>query len=78
MHCGREGGRRDHGGGPRKGGKSEARGGGGGPKGGKGKPRGPKGAPGPKVHEARPPRKEKPIDPDNPFAAALMGLRDKS
>ncbi|WP_108482311.1 helicase-related protein [Oceaniglobus ichthyenteri] len=28
--------------------------------------------------EARPPKKEKPIDPDNPFAAALMGLRDKS
>ncbi|MBL4542812.1 MAG: disulfide oxidoreductase [Rhodobacteraceae bacterium] len=27
---------------------------------------------------ARPPRKEKPIDPDNPFAAALMGLRDRS
>ena len=25
---------------------------------------------------ARPPRKEKPIDPDNPFAAALMGLKD--
>ncbi len=26
---------------------------------------------------ARPPRKEKKIDPDNPFAAALMGLKDK-
>ena len=26
---------------------------------------------------ARPPKKEKPIDMDNPFAAALMGLRDK-
>ncbi|MEP1585998.1 MAG: helicase-related protein [Tateyamaria sp.] len=25
---------------------------------------------------ARPPRREKPIDPDNPFAAALMGLKD--
>ncbi|KIN64018.1 Helicase [Sulfitobacter noctilucicola] len=25
---------------------------------------------------ARPPRKEKAIDPDNPFAAALMGLKD--
>ncbi len=25
---------------------------------------------------ARPPRKEKQIDPDNPFAAALMGLKD--
>jgi len=27
--------------------------------------------------EARPPRKSDRIDPDNPFAAALMGLRDK-
>ncbi len=27
--------------------------------------------------EARPPRKNDRIDPDNPFAAALMGLRDK-
>ncbi|MGR3272196.1 disulfide oxidoreductase [Thalassococcus profundi] len=50
----------------------------GGPKG-KGKPRGKDGGkPGPKNFEARPPRKEKPIDPDNPFAAALMGLKDKS
>lgn len=32
---------------------------------------------GAKTYQARPPRKEKPIDPDNPFAAALMGLRDK-
>ncbi|MEM6727700.1 MAG: helicase-related protein [Pseudomonadota bacterium] len=44
----------------------------------KGKPRG-KGGPkpqhrGPKTFEARPPRKDK-IDPDNPFAAALMGLK---
>jgi len=31
----------------------------------------------PKTFEARPARKEKPIDPDNPFAAALMALRDK-
>ncbi|MFY0692104.1 MAG: disulfide oxidoreductase [Paracoccaceae bacterium] len=30
------------------------------------------------VHQARPPKKEKAIDPDNPFAAALMGLKDKS
>jgi ATP-dependent RNA helicase SUPV3L1/SUV3 len=30
-----------------------------------------------KSFSARPPRKEKQIDPDNPFAAALMGLRDK-
>ncbi len=27
--------------------------------------------------EARPPKKDKPIDPDNPFAAALMGLTGK-
>ncbi|MGR3714702.1 MAG: helicase-related protein [Shimia sp.] len=32
---------------------------------------------GPKKFEARPPRKEKAIDPDNPFAAALMGLKTK-
>ncbi|MGH1329840.1 MAG: helicase-related protein [Paracoccaceae bacterium] len=32
----------------------------------------------PKSFEARPPKREKPIDPDNPFAAALMGLKDKS
>ena len=44
---------------------------------GKGKPRR-EGAPQKtKKFEARPPRKEKPIDPDNPFAAALMGLKDK-
>ncbi|MEX0338595.1 MAG: disulfide oxidoreductase, partial [Arenibacterium sp.] len=30
-----------------------------------------------KNYSARPPRKEKQIDPDNPFAAALMGLKDK-
>ncbi|GFE65742.1 helicase-related protein [Litoreibacter roseus] len=48
-----------------------------------GKPRGkPKGK-GPRqdkaqTYQARPPKKEKPIDPDNPFAAALMGLKDKS
>ncbi len=55
------------------------------PQGGKprGKPKGkPKGKPrrepqGAKNYEARPPRKEKQIDPDNPFAAALMGLKDK-
>ena len=45
---------------------------------GKGKPKGgPRGDGKPKSYEARPPRKEKPIDPDNPFAAALMGLKDK-
>ncbi len=47
---------------------------------GKGKPKG-KGGPrrdtGAKQFQARPPKKEKPIDPDNPFAAALMGLKDK-
>ncbi|WP_416882277.1 helicase-related protein [Marivita sp.] len=47
---------------------------------GKGKPKG-KGQPprdaGAKTFQARPPKKEKPIDPDNPFAAALMGLRNK-
>jgi ATP-dependent RNA helicase SUPV3L1/SUV3 len=31
----------------------------------------------PQSFSARPPRKEKPIDMDNPFAAALMGLKDK-
>ena len=31
---------------------------------------------GAKTYSARPPKKDKPIDPDNPFAAALMGLRD--
>jgi ATP-dependent RNA helicase SUPV3L1/SUV3 len=54
------------------------------PQGQKPKPRG-KGKPRPKQDggqkqrqfEARPPRKEKAIDPDNPFAQALMGLRDK-
>ncbi|MGH1466213.1 MAG: helicase-related protein [Cognatishimia sp.] len=45
----------------------------------RGKPRG-KGKPGQdgaKKYSARPPKKEKPIDPDNPFAAALMGLKTK-
>ncbi|KAF0674961.1 helicase-related protein [Profundibacterium mesophilum] len=32
----------------------------------------------PVTAQARPPRKEKQIDPDNPFAAALMGFNDKS
>ncbi len=53
---------------------------------GKGKPRGkpqgkPQGKKGGKPQSAksfssRPPKKEKAIDPDNPFAAALMGLKD--
>ena len=46
-----------------------------------GKPRG-KGGPKrenkPQSFQARPPKKEKQIDPDNPFAAALMGLKDKT
>ncbi|AJE47996.1 helicase-related protein [Celeribacter indicus] len=73
----RGGNRRSHGGGDRPQGKK----GGGKPKG-----KGPrrdnggtgKGGTGPKTFSARPPRKEKAIDPDNPFAAALMGLKDKS
>ncbi|MEM9707484.1 MAG: helicase-related protein [Pseudomonadota bacterium] len=57
------------------------------PKGQKGKPkRGQAGGPGKKgdgkprskSFSAAPPKKDKPIDPDNPFAAALMGLKDKS
>ena len=32
----------------------------------------------PRRYEARPPREEKPVDPDNPFVAALMGLKEKS
>ncbi|MWB77769.1 disulfide oxidoreductase [Pseudooceanicola sp. 216_PA32_1] len=46
-----------------------------------GKPRGEGGKrdSGAKSFESRPPRKDKDrIDPDNPFAAALMGLRDKT
>ena len=52
----------------------------GGPKG--GKPKGRRddrgGGNKPKTFQSRPPKKEKAIDPDNPFAAALMGLKDKS
>lgn len=45
-----------------------------GPKGAKGKgPRPDKGA---KTYQSRPEKKDR-IDPDNPFAAALMGLKDK-
>ena len=44
-------------------------------KGRKGPPKGDKGGKA-KNFSARPPKKEKPIDPDNPFAAALMGLKD--
>ena len=43
----------------------------------KGKPKGqrPQGGKA-QTFSAKPARKEKPIDPDNPFAAALMGLKD--
>jgi len=40
-----------------------------------GKPKGERGQQGAKSFSARPPKKEKQIDPDNPFAAALMGLK---
>jgi ATP-dependent RNA helicase SUPV3L1/SUV3 len=69
------------GGKPRRDGQDNARGGDRPP--GKGKPKG-KGGPkgggdrGAKSFSSRPPKKEKAIDPDNPFAAALMGLKDKS
>ncbi|MCC6006744.1 MAG: hypothetical protein JJU40_03605 [Rhodobacteraceae bacterium] len=47
-------------------------------KGGKPPRRGPRdeSASGPRVHTARPPRTEKPVDPDNPFAA-LLALKDR-
>ncbi|MEL7461075.1 MAG: disulfide oxidoreductase, partial [Pseudomonadota bacterium] len=52
------------------------------PRGTKGKPQGKgKGKPrdaGPKKFSSAPPKKEKQIDPNNPFAAALMGLKDKT
>ncbi|MCT4559610.1 MAG: helicase-related protein [Pelagimonas sp.] len=69
----REGqGNRDNRGGDRPRGKGQGKG----PGKGKGKG-GPKGDRGAKTFQARPPKKEKQIDPDNPFAAALMGLKDK-
>ncbi len=61
---------------PRGGDKGDRPRGKGGKPGGKGK--GGNAGGGAKTYEARPPRKEKPIDPDNPFAAALMGLKDKT
>lgn len=67
----RQGGRPAERGGERSGGKP------------RGKPKGkPKGKPdrgekAPQQFSARPPKKGKQIDPDNPFAAALMGLRDQ-
>ena len=68
--------RANQGGNPRRGGAERPKG--------KGKPQGKgrKGSPrGDKADKAqnfsaRPPQKEKPIDPDNPFAAALMGFKD--
>jgi ATP-dependent RNA helicase SUPV3L1/SUV3 len=74
-------GRRREGGGKgrgRQGGGQDREGGGGGRQG-KGKPKGkrpPKNAPQNRNFESRPPKKDR-IDPDNPFAAALMGLKDK-
>ncbi|MGB0496827.1 MAG: helicase-related protein [Rubricella sp.] len=44
---------------------------------GKGKPKGKRRDDGPRTHTARPPKAEKPVDPDNPFAA-LMALKEKS
>jgi len=48
------------------------------PQDGRGKSHGKKGGKpqGAKTFSSRPPKKEKAIDPDNPFAAALMGLKD--
>lgn len=61
---------------PQQGGKPRGKGG---PKGGKPKVKGPRrdGGNKPQNFSARPPKKEKAIDPDNPFAAALMGLKDE-
>ena len=74
---GQRGQRREHGGGkpqgkgrPRSGGKPDGR-----PQGNKkgGRPQKQQGA---KTFSSRPSKKEKQIDPDNPFAAALMGLKE--
>ncbi len=68
-NAGNRGGRRDQGAGGRPQGKGRPR----------GKPQGKKGGKpdqGGKKFSARPPKRDKPIDPDNPFAAALMGLKD--
>lgn len=60
---------------PQQGGKPRGKGA---PKGGKPKGKGQRrdGGNKPQNFAARPPKKEKAIDPDNPFAAALMGLKD--
>ncbi|PWR04095.1 disulfide oxidoreductase [Meridianimarinicoccus roseus] len=78
----RRGGHRpQQGGGGRRGDDKARKGGGERPKG--GKPKGKRGSKddkpaAAKTFAARPPKPEKKIDPDNPFAAALMGLRDKT
>ncbi|TDL91257.1 helicase-related protein [Meridianimarinicoccus aquatilis] len=77
----RRGGNRPQNAGKRGATKGRNQGGGERPKGGKPKGKRPPkdGKPqGAKTFVARPPKAEKKIDPDNPFAAALMGLRDKS
>ncbi len=57
---------------PRQGGKPQGKGRG------KGKPSGGRKPGDQRNFKSRPPKKEKAIDPDNPFAAALMGLKDKT
>ncbi|ETX29278.1 helicase-related protein [Roseivivax isoporae] len=73
---GARGERRGGGGGEKRGGKAAGgpRGKSGGAPGGKRPPREDKG---PKTYESRPQKKDR-IDPDNPFAAALMGFKDRS
>ncbi|MGR3636833.1 MAG: helicase-related protein [Shimia sp.] len=61
----------------REGGQAGPRGKGGKPQGRAGGKGGSRRDTGAKKFEARPPKKEKAIDPDNPFAAALMGLKNK-
>lgn len=71
--------RRDHQGPRGKGGQKDRQGAK--PKGrprGKGPDKGERQDKGAKSFSARPPRPEKKIDPDNPFAAALMGLKDNN
>ena len=56
-------------------GKGKPRGAKGGDRGKPGRKGGPRQDQGSKTYSSRPPKKEKQIDPDNPFAAALMGLK---
>ena len=79
---GRQGGQRQQNRRPQGDGKPAGKGDRGKPRGAKGGDRGKpgrKGGPrqdqGAKTYSSRPPKKEKQIDPDNPFAAALMGLK---